>query len=150
VAAAPIGGHAVAHGDSAEVSAAPASTVPRISVAVEGAGPFSQGNTITVSGAVREILDPPSAITIGIHLAPEGDEAAAVPAPKGQRAPALVKVEQIGPSEITDNSFSKAIKVGGPSWTRMGDYIIAAQYGSYNAQARFNYISGGTPKPAAP
>ena len=139
-----------AQGAPVEASTAPASTAPWISVTVGDAGPFSHGNTITVSGTVRETLDPPYGITISIHLPPEGDEATTIPAPQGHRAPALVKIGQVNPSEITDNSFSKTIKVGGPSWTRMGDYIIAAQYGSYNAQATFNYITGGTPMPTLP
>ncbi|RNJ73741.1 MAG: hypothetical protein EB832_01210, partial [Thaumarchaeota archaeon S14] len=113
---------------------------PWVTVMVDGTGPFSQGDTITVSGTVRDALTPPSGISIRIHLSPEGDESTAIPAPQGQTVPAFVKIEQVNPSEITNNSFSKEIKVGGPSWTRTGDYIVAASYGSYDAQATFNYI----------
>ena len=135
-------------------AAAFAQTEPRLAVMVDGTGPFSQGDTITVSGTVRDLLDPFPGITLQIRLSPDPDpdsnEAAVFPAPTGQVLPAFLKAAQISNDDFTDKSFSVDIRVGGPTWTRSGDYIVAATYGPYDAYATFNYISGGTPEPAAP
>ena len=92
---------------------------------------YSDGDTIVISGEVRELYQgTPVSLRV---IAANGN---------------LVALEQIDVG--TDKKFSKEITAGGPLWKSEGIYTIKVQHGttSRTAETTFEYSSSGTGTPS--
>ena len=101
---------------------------------------YVKGDTITISGAVRNI-DPtlPYDVSI-IIMSPAGS---------------IVDIRQATPAG--DGSYTASIMADGPKWKQGGDYEVRVQYSAQKASTTFAFFSGdddaattAPPEPVAP
>ena len=87
---------------------------------------YVKGDTITISGAVRNI-DPtlPYDVSI-IIMSPAGS---------------IVDIRQATPAG--DGSYTASIMADGPKWKQGGDYEVRVQYSAQKASTTFEFFSGG-------
>ncbi len=96
---------------------------------------YSDGETITISGEVRDLIGQ----AIGLRIV----------APNGN----IVTIAQLDVRD--DKMFSTEITAGGPLWKSVGEYTVFVLYGSQSrtAEATFSFGGsgdGGTTPPAGP
>ena len=121
---------------SSTVSAAFAqsSQIPPLSVATE-LPLYESGDRVSFSGLIKS-PDVNNLIDVTVRIVG--------PIVNGTGATNIVTVKQVRP--LLDGTFADNFVVGGPLWTKKGDYKIIVNYGPQKAETMFFY-NGGTDVP---
>lgn len=110
------------------------SQVPPLSVSTE-LPLYESGSHVNFKGAIKN-LDINNAIDVTVRVVG--------PIINGTGATNIVTVKQVKP--LLDGTFADNFVVGGPLWTKKGDYKIIVNYGPQKAETSFFY-NGGTEQP---
>lgn len=94
-------------------------------LSIEIAKRYVKGDTITISGTVRNI-DPTFLHSVTIMIREPGGN--------------IVGVSQATPA--SDGSYSASILADGPNWKGSGDYEVRVQYSAQRASTTFAFFSG--------
>lgn len=110
----------------------PTSSLPPLSVETDQEL-YAQGNTVTVSGQIRDLAEYAQDVTIMVRDSTGN----------------IVRIDQVTPN--SDGTFQLSIISDGPLWKAGGEYSLLAQYGGQKMEATFEFLGGdGTAPPPPP